>query len=73
VATTDDFQLIGRSEQFDQALVRTPVSYWSDAWRRLQQNKAAIISFYVIIVIVLAAVVGPWLSPYSYSDQSLII
>jgi oligopeptide transport system permease protein len=73
MATQEDFQLIGHGGHADQALVRPPLSYWSDAWRRLQQNKAAIISFYMIILIMLAAVVGPWVSPYSYSDQSLIM
>jgi oligopeptide transport system permease protein len=73
MVTPDDFQLIGRREQTDPVLVRAQLSYWSDAWRRLQQNKAAIISFYLIIVIIVAAVAGPWLSPYSYSDQSLIM
>jgi oligopeptide transport system permease protein len=73
MATQDDFTPIGRQDQPDQALVRSPLSYWSDAWRRLQQNKGAMISFYAVILIMLAAVVGPWLSPYSYSDQSLIM
>jgi oligopeptide transport system permease protein len=73
VVTRDDFQPIGRPDYIDAALVRPQLSYWSDAWRRLQQNRAAIISFYVIILIILAAVFGPLLSPYSYSDQSLIM
>jgi oligopeptide transport system permease protein len=73
VVTRDDFQPIGRPDYIDAALVRPQLSYWSDAWRRLQQNRAAIISFYMIILIILAAVFGPLLSPYSYSDQSLIM
>jgi oligopeptide transport system permease protein len=73
MATQGDFIPLGRQEQLDQALVRPTLSYRSDAWRRLQQNKAAIISFYMIILIMLAAVVGPWVSPYSYYDQSLIM
>jgi oligopeptide transport system permease protein len=73
VTTTHDFEPLDCPETLDQALVRPQVSYWSDAWRRLQCNKAAVISLYVIILIGLAAVVGPWISPYSYSDQSLMM
>jgi oligopeptide transport system permease protein len=73
MTTAHDFEPLDRPETIDQALVRPQVSYWSDAWRRLQRNKAAVISLYVIILIGLAAVVGPWISPYSYSDQSLMM
>jgi oligopeptide transport system permease protein len=50
-----------------------PTSYWKDARRRLKQNKAAIISLYLIILIFTAAIFGPLLSPYSYAKQSLIL
>jgi oligopeptide transport system permease protein len=46
--------------------------YWADAWRRLKQNKAAIWSFYGIGVILVIAIIGPLISPYSYTQQSLI-
>ncbi len=45
--------------------------YWRDAWLRLRQDKRAMFGFYTIIVIILLAVVGPFISPYSYSDQFL--
>jgi oligopeptide transport system permease protein len=67
------FEFIGRQEQFSQEFVRPYTSYWKDAWRRLKQNKAAVISLWAVILIILAAVFGPVLSPYSYSDQSLIL
>jgi oligopeptide transport system permease protein len=68
-----DFEFVGRQEQFSQKLVRPHTSYWKDAWRRLKQNKAAVISLWAIVLIILAAGFGPLLSPYSYSDQSLIM
>jgi oligopeptide transport system permease protein len=46
--------------------------YWRDAWRRLKQNKAAIWSLYAIGLIFLVVIIGPFLSPYSYTKQSLI-
>ncbi len=46
-------------------------TYRRDAWRRLRQNKMAMLGLYTIILITLLAVWGPVLSPYSYSDQFL--
>lgn len=47
-------------------------TYGQDAWRRLQQNKLAMVGLYSVILILLIALVGPWLSGVSYSDQDLV-
>jgi len=49
-------------------IMRPSVSYWRDAWNRLKTNKVAIGALVVIILVFLAAILGPMLSPYSY-DQ----
>ncbi len=51
---------------------RPVTGYWQDAWHRLKSNKAAIVSLYIIVLIFMAAIFGPLLSPYSYTKQSLI-
>jgi len=43
-------------------------SLWDDARRRLFRNKAAVSSMVVLGVLVLLAIVGPYLTPYGY-DQ----
>ena len=43
-------------------------SLWEDARRRLMRNRAAVAGMIVLGLLVLAAVVGPWLSPFAY-DQ----
>jgi oligopeptide transport system permease protein len=43
-------------------------SLWDDAGRRLRRNKAAMASMVTLGVLVLLAVVGPFLSPFAY-DQ----
>jgi len=48
--------------------MRPSVGYWKDAWRRLKANKVAMGSLVVILLVVLAAIIGPMLSPYEY-DQ----
>ena len=37
------------------------VSLWQDAWKRLKKNKAAVISFYIVILLVSLCLIGPML------------
>lgn len=44
-------------------------SLWLDAWRRLRKNRLSVVGLCVLGVVVFAAVVGPWCSPYEYDQQ----
>ncbi len=68
----NQFQSVGRQIDPSKSIARPQTSYWQDAWRRLKKNKPALISFFLIIFIILTAIIGPFFSPYSYSDQSVI-
>jgi len=46
-------------------------SLWRDAWHRLSKNKIAVFGGTVLIVLAIACIVGPWLSPYGYEDNNL--
>lgn len=39
---------------------------WADAWGRLRRNPVAVVSGVIIILMILAAIFAPWLSPYAY-------
>ena len=43
-------------------------SLWDDARRRLLRNRAAVASMIVLGLLVLCAVIGPFLSPYAYDE-----
>ncbi|WP_369602942.1 oligopeptide ABC transporter permease OppC [Hahella sp. SMD15-11] len=43
-------------------------SLWDDAWRRLMQNKAAVVSMVILAIITLMAILAPWLSPHPYDE-----
>lgn len=47
---------------------RESTSYWKDAWRRLKENKVAMVALGVIFFLILFSFVGPSLMPYKY-DQ----
>ena len=39
-----------------------------DALARLKRNKAAVVSLFVLIFLIIIAVAGPWFIPYNYED-----
>ncbi|MHA6689070.1 ABC transporter permease [Devosia sp. A449] len=48
-----------------------PVGLWSDAWARLRANKIAMVGLGAIVLLVLIAVFGPFLTPYDFLTQDL--
>lgn len=44
----------------------TEHSLWSDAWARLRRNKLAVLSAFFLLVLAVASIAGPWISPYQY-------
>lgn len=49
-------------------MTRPSLSYWSDAWRRFKENKVAVISSAILLVIVLMALIQPMFSRYAYDE-----
>lgn len=50
--------------------MRPSVSYWKDAMRRFKRNRLAMVMLALLIIIILAAIFGPIISPYTYKGQS---
>ena len=46
-------------------------SLWSDAWRRLLANKAAVAGGLILSVLIILAIFAPWIAPHSYAYQNL--
>jgi oligopeptide transport system permease protein len=43
----------------------------SQAWRRLQRNRMAVVSFYFIIFVTLVAIFAPAIAPYPFDEQNM--
>lgn len=43
-----------------------------EIWHQLKKNKMAVVSLFVLIVLVLIAIFAPLLAPYSYSEQNVL-
>ena len=69
--TPDLFEPVERSAQEAEKLTGAPTSFWSDAWRRLKRNRIAVAAGGVIILVLVLAFAGPWLTPYTPYEQVL--
>lgn len=52
-----------------EVITRPSLTYWQDAWRRLKQNKVAMMALGLLAVMTIISIVAPMLSPYKYSDM----
>ncbi|MFO7774880.1 MAG: ABC transporter permease subunit [Candidatus Hydrogenedentota bacterium] len=48
-------------------------SLWRDAWRRLARNRAAVTGLGILCVLGLVALATPWIAPYGYDDQDILM
>ena len=46
-------------------------SLWQDAFTRLKKNKLAMLGLVILSIMIIAALITPWLAPYSYETQDL--
>lgn len=51
-------------------IVRPSVTYWRDVWRRLLKNKLAMTGLVIIILLMIMAIIGPYLNGFSYYEQN---
>lgn len=65
----DDFLPAGAEEKQQLSTMRESVTYWKDALNRFRKNKVAMISLFVILVVMFLAFVVPMFYPYQYDQQ----
>ncbi len=65
-----DFERVA-TERRTQTLSRPSVSYWQDAWRRLRDNRRALISLWIVIALAFFTLAGPLLWRVDPAAQDL--
>ncbi len=48
-------------------------SLWQDAWLKLRKNHLALFGLFVIVVLCIIALLTPWIAPYGYEEQNLLL
>ena len=54
-----------------EAIKRPSLTYWADVWRRLKENKLAMLGLVIIVVLVFLAIAGPHFNEFTYDEQNL--
>lgn len=60
-----------QQEKDAEKIERPSLTFFQDGWRRLKENKVAMISMVAILIITVGAILIPWFWPYSYKQQDL--
>lgn len=71
--TQDMFEVVGKDAASYEKIVRPSLTYWADSWRRLKENKLAIISLIILIIVVAMAFIGPKMRPWEYDYQDYTV
>ncbi len=65
----EDFLPATEEEKQSQVIMRESVSFWKDGMRRLLKNKVAMVSAFVILVVMIFSFIVPAFYPYTYDHQ----
>lgn len=63
------FEFVQQEDKNLNVIIRPSETYWQDVWRRIKLNKVAMISFVLIGLLIVIAIVGPWFSNFNYRSQ----
>lgn len=67
----EKFRLIRQDEKIHDEKIQTkPIGYFKDAWLRFVRNKSAVVAFTLIVILVLFAIIVPFISQYDVSFRS---
>jgi oligopeptide transport system permease protein len=56
----------------DQPLETKEVGYYKDSWNRFKRNKASLVAFYIIVIVLFFVAVGPYMKSYDLPETSTI-
>lgn len=48
------------------------IGYYKDSWNRFKKNKASLVAFYIICVVLFFVILGPYMKPYTLFQDSSI-
>lgn len=68
----EDFKKIGTDKAEAEVIQRESLSAWRDSMYRLRKNKMAMTALVAMLLIIVAAIVGPMISDYNYYSNDLM-
>jgi oligopeptide transport system permease protein len=68
--TKDMFEPAHIDPSKSEKIAKPSLTFWQDSWLRLRKNKGAVISLVAVIILIILAFVGPYITPYQYDTQT---
>ena len=68
-----DFEFVGRNLKESEKIHSQSMTYWQDAFRRLKKNRPSMIAFWIIAILVILCIIGPYLNSYSFREMNHLI
>lgn len=56
-----------------EGITRPPLSFWTDVWRRFVKHRGAVLGLGILSVMLVMAIIGPWINPHSYDGMQLAL
>lgn len=72
MVSQEKFKIVGFSQEEANRIDRPTISYWQDAWRRLKKNPVAMVSLFVLVLMVIMVIVGPHIRGYDYLNMNIV-
>ncbi len=67
----EQFELVERESIKDEKFKTEPIGFFKDAMRRMGKSKPTMISMYIIVAIIIAALFVPFFTGYKYDEQNV--
>ena len=67
----DQFELVQKEDIKDEKFKTKPIGFYKDAMQRLRKSRVSLVSFWIIMVIIILALVVPELTGYTYTEQNV--
>lgn len=68
----DKFKVVGNSQAEAEHISKPSLSFWKDVFMRFKKNKLAMFGLVVLILLIIMALIGPFLTPYDYRENDLM-
>ncbi len=69
--TPDKFKIVGFTQEEANKIDRPTISYWQDAWRRLRKNPVAMGALFVLGLLIIMVIAGPYIRGYDYINMNV--
>lgn len=67
----EQFEPANREDYVEREKISAPsLTFGQDAWRRLKSNKVAIVSLWILIIVIIIALLAPVIAPHHYATQN---